>query len=71
VAAGNDYHAAGGLIGAGTVGALGALIGYGLCADSDIQHGSCAGNALGLGLVGAVVGWTAGSLIGGLIPQGP
>lgn len=66
-----DQHAAGGLIGAGAVGIIGAVIGYGLCHDSDTQHGSCVGSAVGVGLLGAVVGWVTGSLIGGLIPKGP
>ncbi|HET7025323.1 MAG TPA: hypothetical protein VFI39_08985 [Gemmatimonadales bacterium] len=65
-----DYHVEGGLVGAGTVGILGALIGSDVCSTSDTHHGSCVGNALGVGLVGAVVGWVTGSLIGGLIPKG-
>lgn len=67
----HDYHVEAGLIGAGAVGVLGALAGYGFCTTSDTRPGSCAGNALGLGLVGAVIGWVTGSLIGGLIPKGP
>ena len=70
-AASGDFHREGGLIGGASVGILGALVGYGVCADSDTHHGSCVGNALGLGLAGAVVGWVTGSLIGGLIPKGP
>ena len=66
-----NFHLEGAVIGGGSLGVLGAFMGYDLCSTSDTHHGSCAGNALGLGLVGAVIGWTTGSLIGGLIPKGP
>ena len=64
-----SYWAEGGGIGAGILGLLGGLTGAGLCSESENTDDSCFGPVLGIGLLGALVGFTAGSLIGARFPK--
>jgi hypothetical protein len=64
-----SYWGEGGGIGAGILGLLGGLTGAGLCSESENTDDSCFGPVLGIGLLGALVGFTAGSLIGARFPK--
>jgi hypothetical protein len=61
------YWLEGGSVGGIGLGVFGAL--HGLCADSDVQH-NCTGSTLGVGVLGAGVGFTVGALIGGQFRKG-
>jgi hypothetical protein len=59
----------GGVIGAVTVGAFGALLGSGICQLSEnISHG-CTGTVLGAALGGGLLGFVVGAFIGGQFPK--
>jgi hypothetical protein len=60
------YWLEAGVVGAIGLGVFGALVGHGLCADSDVQQ-SCTRATLGVGALGAGVGFTVGALIGGQV----
>jgi len=57
----------GGIIGGTAAGLLGAVVGHDLCPLGDSHN--CTGQTIGLGLLGAGVGFITGALIGGLFPK--
>jgi hypothetical protein len=63
------YWREGGLIGAGSVGAFMAYFIYGFCQDSDTVRGSCADELVRGGLLGGLVGFGIGALVGGQFPK--
>jgi hypothetical protein len=63
------YYFEGAVIGAGLLGATGALIAYEWgCHYSDSQSDCRAGPVIGVGLGGALFGGTVGAIVGGLFP---
>ena len=65
------YWREGGLIGAVSTGAFIAYLTYGLCRNSDSIHGSCAEGLVGGGLLGGLLGFGIGALVGGQFPKHP
>jgi hypothetical protein len=63
------YWREGGLIGAVSVGAFIAYLAHGLCQDSDTIRGSCADELVGGALLGGLVGFGIGALVGGQFPK--
>lgn len=65
----SNYHREGATIGAAVGSIALAIIGNGLCQDSDARSKNCTGTTLGSAFLGAAVGFTLGLLIGGQIPK--
>jgi len=58
------YWLEGGLVAAGIVGVLGAVAGHNLC-----DHGNCLGATVAFSVLGMMVAFPAGALVGGQFPK--
>ncbi|MEO8199539.1 MAG: hypothetical protein ABI679_03355 [Gemmatimonadota bacterium] len=64
-----SHWAEGGGVGAALLGLLGIVVGAGLCSESDTRSESCFAPTVGLGILGAGVGFTVGALVGARFPK--